>query len=67
MSLRERMGKRYPDNFQARVGANVSSTRDFGEERASAIDTASAAVAEALRNGATAKQAAEAGAASVGI
>ncbi|MCJ2012212.1 hypothetical protein [Methylobacterium sp. J-076] len=65
--LKERMRERFPDNFHARVGANANSSRDFGDERASAIDTASAAIASALRKGATARQAADAGAASVGI
>jgi hypothetical protein len=65
--LRERINRRFPDNFYARVGTNANTTRDFGDERASAIDTSSAAIAAALRSGATAKQAADAGAASVGI
>ncbi|MCJ2058450.1 hypothetical protein MKL09_18075 [Methylobacterium sp. J-048] len=65
--LRERMSKRFPDNFYARVGSEMNSARDYGDERASAIDTASAAIAAALRKGATVKQAADAGAASVGI
>lgn len=65
--LRDRINKRFPDNFHARVGSNSNSMRDFGDERAGAIDTSSAAIAAALRDGATAKQAADAGAASVGI
>lgn len=65
--LRERINRRFPDNFYARVGTNANTTRDFGDERAGAIDTSSAAIAAALRSGATAKQAADAGAASVGI
>ncbi|MCJ2125088.1 hypothetical protein [Methylobacterium sp. J-077] len=65
--LRERINRRFPDNFYARVGANANTTRDFGDERAGAIDTSSAAIAAALRDGATAKQAADAGATSVGI
>lgn len=65
--LRDRINKRFPDNFHARVGSHVNSTRDFGNERAGAIDVSSAAIAAALRDGATAKQAADAGAASVGI
>ena len=65
--LKERIANRFPDNYHARVGAEANSTRDFGDERAGAIDTASATIAEALRNGATVKQAANAGAASVGL
>jgi hypothetical protein len=65
--LRLRMSARYPDNFHARVGSEINSVRDYGDERAGAIDTASAAIAAALRKGATVKQAADAGAASVGI
>jgi hypothetical protein len=41
--------------------------RDFGDERAGATDNSAAAIAAALRNGATAKQAAKAVAASVGV
>ncbi|WP_267355242.1 MULTISPECIES: hypothetical protein [unclassified Methylobacterium] len=65
--LRVRMGNSFPDNYHARPSTGTNSTRDFGDERAEAIDTASAAIAAALRKGATVKQAAEAGAASVGI
>ena len=65
--LRDRINKRFPDNFHARVGPKANSMRDFGNERAGAIDISSAAIAAALRNGASAKQAADAGAASVGI
>lgn len=65
--LKTRLGNRFPDNYQARVGSQANSTRDFGDERAEAIDTASAAIAEALRNGATPRQAAAAGANSIGI
>ena len=65
--LKIRMGNSFPDNYHARPSAGTNSTRDFGDERAEAIDTASAAIADALRKGATVKQAAEAGAASVGI
>lgn len=65
--LKNRMGNSFPDNYHARLSGGTNSTRDFGDERAEAIDTASAAIAAALRKGATVKQAAEAGAASVGI
>ncbi|MBP1180969.1 hypothetical protein [Methylobacterium sp. PvR107] len=65
--LKMRMDARFPDNFHARMGSETNSMRDFGDERAGAIDTASAAIAAALRNGATVKQAADAGAASVGL
>lgn len=65
--LRDRIYRSFPDNYQARVGSNANSRRDFSDERAAAIDTASAAIAAALRKGATVKQAAAAGAASVGI
>ncbi|MGU3284967.1 hypothetical protein [Methylobacterium mesophilicum] len=65
--LKIRMSNRFPDNYHARMGSEKNSTRDFGDERAEAIDTASAVIATALRKGATVKQAADAGAASVGI
>jgi hypothetical protein len=65
--LKARMDKKFPDNYHARLSGGANSTYDHGEDRAAAIDTMSAAIAMALRNGATVKQAADAGAASVGI
>jgi hypothetical protein len=65
--LKTRMDARFPDNYHARMGSETDSMRDFGDERAGAIDKASSTIAAALRSGATVKQAAEAGAASVGI
>jgi len=65
--LKQRMNKNFPDNFHARLGSQSNSMYDYGEDRAGAVDTASTAIAMALRNGATVSQAAEAGAASVGI
>lgn len=65
--LRDRINKHFPDNFHARVGSNANSMHDFGDERAGAIDMSSSAIAAALRDGATARQAADAGAASIGI
>ncbi|MCJ2057094.1 hypothetical protein MKL09_11065 [Methylobacterium sp. J-048] len=65
--LRDRINRRFPDNFHARVGSNANSMHDFGDERAGAIDMSSSVIAAALRDGATARQAADAGAASVGI
>ncbi|AYO84672.1 hypothetical protein [Methylobacterium brachiatum] len=65
--LKQRMDKSFPDNFHARLGSQTNSMYDYGEDRAGAVDTASTAIAMALRNGATVSQAAEAGAASVGI
>jgi hypothetical protein len=65
--LKKRMDSRFPDNYHARPSAGSENTYDHGEERAAAIDTMSAAIATALRNGATVKQAAAAGAASVSI
>ncbi len=65
--LKERMNKNYPDSYHARLGSQGNNAYDHGEERAYAIDMVSAAIAQALRNGATVREAAEAGAASVGI
>ncbi|TXN76075.1 hypothetical protein FV228_01555 [Methylobacterium sp. WL18] len=65
--LKTRMDKSFPDNYQARLSSGANSTYDHGEDRAAAVDTASAAIATALRKGATVQQAAEAGAASVGL
>jgi hypothetical protein len=65
--LKLRMNDRFPDNYRARLGTNRSGTYEHGEDRAAAIDTMSAAIATALRKGATVPQAAAAGAASVGV
>ena len=65
--LKVRMYKKFPDNYHARLSSGENSPYDHGEDRALAVDTASTAIAMALRSGATVRQAAEAGAASVGI
>ncbi|MDP4006554.1 hypothetical protein [Methylobacterium sp. NEAU K] len=65
--LKMRMDKSFPDNYNARLSSGANSTYDHGEDRAAAVDTMSTAIVMALRNGATVKQAEEAGAASVGI
>ena len=65
--LRDRMNKRYPDNYHARLSSGTNAPYDYGEQRAAAVDTASTAIAMALRNGASVQEAANAGAASVGI
>ena len=65
--LKTRMDQHFPDNYHARLSAGSNSTHDHGEDRATAVDTASTAIAMALRKGATVRQAAEAGAASIGI
>lgn len=65
--LKTRMDQHFPDNYHARLSPRSNSTHDHGEDRAAAVDTASIAIAMALRKGASVRQAAEAGAASVGI
>jgi hypothetical protein len=65
--LSHRINNKFPDNYQASFNSNPDYSRDYGNDRAAAIDTASAVVAAALRKGATVKQAAEAGATSIGI
>jgi hypothetical protein len=65
--LKLRMNKIFPDNYHARLNSGENSPYDHGEDRAHAIDTTSTAIAMSLRSGATVSQAAEAGAASVGI
>ena len=65
--LKERMNKNFPDNYYARLKSGENNAYDYGEKRAGAVDTASSAIAMALRNGATVQEAAAAGAASVGI
>ncbi|MDQ0445608.1 hypothetical protein [Methylobacterium aerolatum] len=65
--LKLRMNKKFPDNYHARLSSGEKSPYDYGEDRALAVDAASIAIAMALRNGASVRQAAEAGAASVGI
>ncbi|WP_238272729.1 hypothetical protein [Methylobacterium cerastii] len=66
-TLNQRINTRFPDNYQAGFNPNREQGRDYGDDRAAAIATASAAVAAALRGGATVRQAAEAGASSIGI
>lgn len=65
--LRDRLDTRYPSGHYGRLRSGGNSPYDHGEDRATAVDTMSTAIAMALRNGATVQQAAEAGAASVGI
>jgi hypothetical protein len=65
--LKMRMDRSFPDNYHARLSSGENSPYDHGEDRALAVDTTSTAIAMALRNGATVRQAAEAGATSVGI
>ena len=65
--LKDRMDKKFPNGHYAKLRSGVNTPYDHGEDRALAIDTMSTAVAMALRNGASVQQAAEAGAASVGI
>jgi hypothetical protein len=65
--LKMRMDRSFPDNYHARLSSGENSPYDHGEDRALAVDTTSTAIAMSLRSGATVRQAAEAGAASVGI
>ncbi|QGY04790.1 hypothetical protein MMSR116_24940 [Methylobacterium mesophilicum SR1.6/6] len=65
--LRDRIDRKFPSGHYGRLRAGENSPYDHGEDRAHAVDTMSTAIAMALRDGATVKQAAEAGAASVGI
>lgn len=65
--LKPLMDRRFPDNYRARLGTDGSNTYDHGQDRAAAVDTMSSEIATALRNGATVRQAAEAGAAGAGI
>lgn len=65
--LKMRMNNKYPDSFHAKLGSSNNNAYDYGVARAEAVDRVSTAVAMALRGGATVRQAAEAGAASVGI
>ncbi|AWN43789.1 hypothetical protein [Methylobacterium durans] len=65
--LKGRMDAKYPDTFHARLGGGGNNAYQYGDKRSQAVDTASTAIAQALRDGATAHEAAEAGAASIGI
>jgi hypothetical protein len=65
--LRLRMDNSFPDNYYARLSSRTVTTYGHGEDRALAVDTMSTAIAMSLRDGATVQQAADAGAASVGI
>lgn len=65
--LRTRIDQEFPDAYYARLSSGRNSSYDYGQDRALAIDTMSIAIAMALRNGASVQQAADAGAASIGI
>jgi hypothetical protein len=65
--IKPKVDVRFPDNYQANFKRNRDTVTDYSGDRAEAIDTSSAAIAAALRTGATVRQAAEAGATSVGI
>ncbi|WP_342108762.1 hypothetical protein [Methylobacterium sp. SI9] len=65
--LRTRIDQEFPDAYYARLSSGRNSSYDYGQDRALAVDTMSIAIAMALRNGATVQQAANAGAASIGI
>ncbi|XYD07438.1 hypothetical protein R1A27_20235 [Methylobacterium sp. NMS12] len=65
--LRDRIDRKFPDGHYAKLRAGMSSPHDRGEDRAQAVNTMSTAVAMALRDGATVQQAADIGAASIGI
>lgn len=65
--LRTRIDQEFPDAYHARLSLGRNSSSDYGQDRALAIDTMSIAIAMALRTGATVQQAANAGAASIGI
>lgn len=65
--LKARMDRRFPDNYRARLGTDGLGIYDHSRDRAAAVDTMSTAIAKALREGATVRQAAEAGAAGVGV
>ena len=67
LMLRPRIDQHYPDNYQGRLRSPAGRSHDYGAKRAEAVDTASAAIATALRDGASVEQAAEAGARSIGI
>ena len=65
--LKTRMDSRFPDGFHAKLGSSNNTAYDYGAARIDAVDRVSTAVAMALRDGATVRQAADAGAASVAI
>ncbi|XYD10515.1 hypothetical protein R1A27_08605 [Methylobacterium sp. NMS12] len=65
--LRDRIDRKFPDGHYAKLRSGMSTPHDRGEDRAQAVNTMSTAVAMALRDGATVQQAADIGAASVGI
>ncbi|MGU3421371.1 hypothetical protein [Methylobacterium sp. D54C] len=65
--LRDRLDLKFPDGQYAHRRLRMSIPHNHAEDRAQAVDTMSTVVATALRNGASVKEAAEAGAASVGI
>lgn len=65
--LRLRLDRKFPDGQYARLRSESATPYDNGESRVHAVDQMSAAIASALRKGATVREAAEAGAASIDI
>ncbi len=65
--LEQRMNAKFPDSFHDRLGTGPNNAYAHGEKRSHTVDDASIAIAKALRKGATIEEAAEAGAAKIGI
>lgn len=65
--LEQRMDAKFPGSFHDKLGSGPNNAYAHGEKRSDTVDDASVAIAQALRNGATVEEAAEAGAAKIGV
>ncbi|MER2268422.1 hypothetical protein [Methylobacterium oxalidis] len=65
--LEDRFGQRLPADYRAKLGMDARYVYDHGVARTGAVDTMSSAIAKALQEGASISQAADAGAASIGL
>lgn len=65
--LEQRMDAKFPDSFHDKLGSGPNNAYAHGEKRSDTVDDASVAIAQALQSGASVEEAAEAGAAKIGI
>jgi len=65
--LEVRFGRRFPADYHAKLGMDAKYVYGHGVARTGAVDTMSSAIVKALQEGASISQAADAGAASIGL
>jgi hypothetical protein len=65
--LKARLDSKYPDKYHAMLRTGFDPLRDYAAERIDAVDKMSAAIADALREGASVKEAADRAARTIGL